>query len=284
MSNLLMSRINSREGGAEMGTERYAIRGGVEGRERLRLLARVMRPFTHGLFDRVGIAEGMACLDAGCGGGDVTFELARRSGPGGRVVGVDLDEIKLGLARDEAATRGLENVDFRQAEIEACDFDSEFDRVYARFLLTHLPDPVAAIARMQRWLKPGGVLAIEDIDFTGHFCYPESAALRRYVELYRQAVQQRGGDPLIGPRVPVLLVDAGFDAVELHVVQPAGISGEVKLLNPVTMENIADAVVADGLASQAEVAQSVTELYDFARSPRTVVSISRVVQTWGRKK
>src|SRR5262245_48174158 len=247
------------------------------------MLARVMRPFTTGLFDRVGIREGMACVDAGCGGGDVTFDLARRTGPAGRVVGIDLDEIKLGLARDEAATLGLANVSFRQAEIGACKFDPEFDVIYSRFLLTHLPDPVAAISRMRTWLRPGGVLIVEDIDFTGHFCHPESPALRRYVELYRQAVQRRGGDPHIGPRVPGLLVDAGFDGVAMHVVQPAGISGEVKLLNAVTMENIADSVVADGLASAAEVEQIIDELYDFGRSPRTVVSISRVVQTWGRK-
>jgi len=266
-----------------MGTERYAIRGGIEGRERLRMLARVMRPFTTGLFDRVGIREGMACVDAGCGGGDVTFDLARRTGPAGRVVGIDLDEVKLGLARTEAAALGLANVSFRQAEIGACRFDPEFDVIYSRFLLTHLPDPVAAIARMRTWLRPGGVLIVEDIDFTGHFCHPESPALRRYVELYRRAVQRRGGDPLIGPRVPGLLVDAGFDGVEMHVVQPAGISGEVKLLNAVTMENIADSVVTDGLASAAEVEQIIDELYDFGRSPRTVVSISRVVQAWGRK-
>ncbi len=262
---------------------RYAIRGGIEGRERLRMLARVMQPFTHALFERIGIREGMACLDAGCGGGDVTFDLARRVGSTGRVVGIDLDQIKLGLARDEATALGLDNVSFRRAEIGACDFDPEFDVIYSRFLLTHLPDPVAAIARMRHWLKPGGMLIVEDIDFTGHFCHPESPALRRYVDLYRQAVQRRGGDPHIGPRVPGLLVDAGFDGVAMHVVQPAGISGQVKLLNAVTMENIADSVIADGLASPAEVEQIVTELYDFARRPRTVVSISRVVQTWGRK-
>jgi SAM-dependent methyltransferase len=265
-----------------MGTERYAIRGGVEGRERLRMLARVMRPFTEGLFERVGIREGMACLDAGCGGGDVTFDLARRTGPAGRVVGIDLDDVKLQLARDECSTLGLANVSFRQVEISTCTFSPEFDVIYSRFLLTHLPDPVGAIVRMQRWLKPGGFLVVEDIDFTGHFCHPESPALRRYVDLYRQAVQRRGGDPHIGPRVPGLLVDAGFDGVAMHVVQPAGISGEVKLLNAVTMENIADSVVADGLASAAEVGQIIDELYEFGRSPRTVVSISRVVQSWGR--
>lgn len=63
----------------------YVIRGGLEGRERLRILSRVMRPTTRSLLKRVGLGQGMACLDVGCGGGDVTFEIARMVGPGGRV-------------------------------------------------------------------------------------------------------------------------------------------------------------------------------------------------------
>jgi SAM-dependent methyltransferase len=265
-----------------MNASRYVIRGGVEGRERLRILARVMQPFTNALFERVSIGPGMACLDAGCGGGDVTFELARRVGPTGRVVGVDLDEIKLDMARQEAATFGFGYVTFHQTDVHAGQFEPEFDVVYARFLLTHLADPAAAIDRMQSWLRPGGMLVVEDIDFTGHFCHPESDTFRRYVELYSHAVKRRGGDPHIGPRLPALLLESGFDLVQMHVVQPAGIEGEVKLVNPLTMENIADSVIAEGLASQAEVDGIIAGLYEFAHSPRTVLSLPRIVQAWGR--
>ena len=93
-----------------MGTGAYVIRGGVEGRERLRLLSAVMGPSTRALLAEVGIAAGAACLDLGCGGGDVTFELARALGPGGRVLGVDLDEIMVDMARREAEEHRLSNV------------------------------------------------------------------------------------------------------------------------------------------------------------------------------
>src|SRR5262245_66225656 len=76
-----------------MTTKRYIIRGGVEGRERLRLLSEVMGPSTRALLAEVGIPAGSACLDVGCGGGDVAFELARAAGPAGRAVGIDFDEI-----------------------------------------------------------------------------------------------------------------------------------------------------------------------------------------------
>jgi len=263
-------------------TGQYVIRGGVAGRERLRLLARVLLPTTQNLLERAGIDSGMNCLDVGCGGGDVSFELARRVGPGGRVVGLDRDEIKLGLARDEARSLALMNVAFHASEIAAFEAELEFDIVYARFLLTHLPSPAEAIARMQTWLRPGGMLVVEDIDFSGHFCHPESPPFRRYLELYIQAARRRGGDPHIGPRLPALLHDAGFSNVSMHVVQPAGFEGEVKLVHPLTMENIAQSVVEDGLASQAEVDQIIADLYEFAHSPRTVASLPRIVQTWGR--
>jgi SAM-dependent methyltransferase len=242
-----------------------------------------MRPTTLGLFDRVGVQSGMACLDAGCGGGDVTFELARLIGARGRVVGMDIDATKLALARREAEARQCGNVEFRNAGIGESELEPEFDVVYARFLLTHLKDAAGAVRKMQQALRPGGIVIVEDIDFRGFFCYPDCPALWRYVALYTQAVQRTGGDPNIGPRLPGMLLESGFDKVHLNVVQPAGLEGEVKLLNPLTMENIADNVLAAGLASRAEVDQAIAELYAYARDPRTVMSLPRVVQAWGSR-
>src|SRR5215470_866804 len=95
----------------------YVIRGGVEGRERLRVIARVMRASSMSMFDRLGLRDGCQCLDVGCGGGDVTLDLARRVGPHGRVVGVDIDEKKLEIARTEARQLGVANVEFRVADV-----------------------------------------------------------------------------------------------------------------------------------------------------------------------
>ena len=59
-------------------TREYVIRGGIPGRERLRILGRVMAPASGALFDRIGLHRGQVCLDVGCGGGDATLEIARR--------------------------------------------------------------------------------------------------------------------------------------------------------------------------------------------------------------
>jgi SAM-dependent methyltransferase len=261
--------------------QHYVIRGGVEGRERLRIMGRVLRPTTQSLFERVGLRPGMACMDIGCGGGDVAFELARLVGRDGTVLGMDIDATKIELAAREAEEQQLGNVEFQHGNIFENDKAPEFDLVYARFLLTHLGDPAEALARMVQALRPGGVVIVEDIDFTGHFCHPHSMAFSRYVELYTQVVQRRGGDPYIGPRVPELLLDTGFERVQMHVVQPAGLDGEVKLVVPLTMENIMDAVLAEGLASKDEGHRVIEELYTFAHNPCTILSLPRIVQAWG---
>ncbi len=259
----------------------YVIRGGIPGRERLRILAGVMAPTTNTLLDRLGDFTGKRCLDAGCGGGDVTRELARRAGPGGHVVGVDLDETKLALCREEAAAHS--NIEFRCARVGEDEIAGPFDLVYSRFLLTHLPDPTIAVRQFHNVLKAGGVIAVEDIDFSGYFAHPFSAAHRKYVDLYQKVVRLRGADPDIGPRLPSLLMQHGFADISVSVVQPMGLTGDVKLMPPITVEAISDAVVAAGLASAEEMAALAQELYADAANPATLCGNPRVVQAWGRR-
>jgi len=224
----------------------------------------------------------MKCLDIGCGGGDVSLDLARLVGNEGRVVGIDRDQVKIELAREEAEN-AFTNAEFQVADILTDDLAGEFDLVFVRFVLTHLPDPDAALRRIRDVLRPGGILIAVDIDFRGYFSYPENAAFHRYVDLYTLLAQRRGGDPHIGPRLPELLVRNGFEQVQFNIVQPAGWEGEVKLLTPITMENMADSLVADGLASNDEVDLLTSELHEYARAPGTIGTTPRIVEAWGQK-
>ncbi len=261
----------------------YAIRGGLQGRERLRVLARVMHESSMSLFDRIRVRDGLACLDVGCGGGDATVELARLVAPEGRAVGIDLDEKKLEIARAEAELKGVTNIEFRVSDIRETSETESFDFVYSRFLLTHLSDPAGAVRAFYRHLRPGGFVGVEDIDFHGHFTYPPSKAFERYHELYCATVMRRGGDPNIGPRLPGLLKECGFESVGVAVVQPIAMEGEAKLINPLTMENIAGAVLEDGLASQEEIDKLIQQLYEFTADPDTIAGVPRVIQSWGRR-
>jgi ubiquinone/menaquinone biosynthesis C-methylase UbiE len=267
--------------GAGLKKSHYIIRGGVAGRERLRVLARGVRLQTLELLDRAGIRPGMTCLDAGCGGGDVSFDLARLVGPTGRVVGVDMDEIKLEMARNEAAQQRLENVEFRHCDVCTTELQENFDLVHARFLLSHLPNPNAAIVNLRKALRPGGVLVTTDTDFRGFFSEPPCPALSRFVELYTETVRRRGGNANLGPRLPRLLREAGFHDVQMNVFQQAN-TDDVRQIVPLTMESISEAVLAEGLATSQEIERVVSELYEFARDPDNVLSSPRGIEAWGR--
>ncbi len=261
----------------------YVIATGRKGRDRLRVLTAILGPSTARLLDDIGVAPGMACLDAGCGGGDVSREFARRVGPSGRVLGIDRDAVGLAIAAAEAAEQNLANVTYQELDVSDLREAASFDVVYARFLLSHLPDPCGALARLIAAVRPGGAIALEDVHFSGHFCYPECPAFSDYVRLYSEVVRAKGADPDIGLRLPLLLKDAGLRDVAMTVVQPAGTEGDVKLINAITMETIAEAVVAAGIAAPEEVDRAVADLYAAARDDRVILSMSRIVQSWGRK-
>jgi SAM-dependent methyltransferase len=263
----------------------YIIRGGPEGRERLRLVARVMAPATTALLDRVGVADDAACLDVGCGGGDVTLELARRACTG-RVVGIDLDDAKLEIARAEAREAGVDNVEYRCEDLQSADLGSGYDLVHARFVLSHLVDPQAAAAALVRALRPGGALVVTDIEKAASLCEPPHRSFHRYIELYSLTARARGVDPDIGPRLPAILANAGCQPVRVNVVQPVGrqpegYEGDVKLTAPVTFESIADAILTLGLAERNDVDAIVDDLYRLAADERTLIGTPRMVQAWG---
>jgi precorrin-6B methylase 2 len=269
--------------GSETSKPSYIIRGGAAGRERLRVLAGIHRLSTLNLLQRVGVQPGMVCLDVGCGGGDVSVELARLVAPNGRVVAIDLDEVKIDIARGEAAAQQISNVDFQVANLDNCVLGEEFDVAHARFVLSHLRNPKEVLTKIRTALKPGGVVVVADTNFHGLFSQPESPAVQRYVKLYTETLKRRNGDADIGLRLPELLSRAGFENIHLGVVQHAGLSGDTKLITPMTLENIADALIAEGVAPRAEVERILVELYDFARDPNTILSGPRIIETWARR-
>jgi SAM-dependent methyltransferase len=262
---------------------RYIIRGGVEGKKRLEVLARVMWPTTSRVLEEAGLAPGMTCLDLGCGGGDVALQLATLVGPTGQVVGQDMDETKLDLARQLATRLALANVQFRRSDVQAWVEESQYDCIYCRFLLTHLPDPPRLLRQMLRAVRPGGVAVVEDVDFGGHFCHPPCAGFDAYVRLYRAAAARQGADADIGPKLYGMLLDAGWRDVRVNVVQPTFASGEGKQIAVLTLINIADSLLDEKLVTEPELQSALDDLTRFTEDSRTLVSLPRVFQLWGRR-
>jgi SAM-dependent methyltransferase len=110
--------------------------------------------------DRLHLQPGEHVLDLGCGTGRTTLALASRVAPDGRALGVDIAADMLARARQHAASAGVENVDFVQADVQAQALgDAGFDAAYSRFGVMFFADPVAAFAAVHRSLGRAGVLS-----------------------------------------------------------------------------------------------------------------------------
>ena len=112
--------------------------------------------------DLAGVPAGGRALDVCCGTGDLALLLARRVGPGGRVVGVDFTPEMLEIAGRRAASSGYGEVcRFVAGDAQAVPFpDDTFDAVTVGFGIRNVGHPEHALREWRRVLRPGGRLAV----------------------------------------------------------------------------------------------------------------------------
>ena len=114
----------------------------------------------HRLVADARLRAGMQVLDLGSGSGYPAILDAEIVGPSGSVIGLDLAEQMLAVARRKATALGLANVTFRTADVTTLPFEANsFDAVTSRFCLMFLPEIPNATAEIARILRPGGWVA-----------------------------------------------------------------------------------------------------------------------------
>lgn len=263
--------------------QRYVIRGGREGYERLKALAGGRRDDTADLLNRVGVHPGWRCLDVGCGTGDVTFEIARMVGEDGKVVGLDIDPVKLGLARNEAAQIGLQNIEFRTIDVNDWTEPLGYDLVYCRFLLQHLSQPLDMLSRMWAAVKSGGTLVVEDADFEGLHCEPSNEGFEFYARTYPSTVARYGGDASLGRKLFRLFLRAGIADPHVKLVQRVDATGLVKRMPLLTLQATAESMVDGGLATADSIQSAIASLEAFTDDPTTIIGSPRIYQVWSRR-
>jgi SAM-dependent methyltransferase len=180
-------------------------------------------PLGRAAMDKAAIRSGERALDVGCGCGDTTLELARRVGPTGFVVGLDVSAPMLAEATTRAHDAGSSNARFSNSDAQTHRFSSgAFDVAFSRFGVMFFADPARAFANLGRALRPGGRFAFvcwQALDRNPWMGVPMKAAAR-------EIPFPPPADPLApGPfafadpdRVRRILTEAGFTniAIDAH--------------------------------------------------------------------
>jgi ubiquinone/menaquinone biosynthesis C-methylase UbiE len=168
--------------------------------------SRLTAPVSERMLELAGLSPGMRVLDLATGRGEPAIRAAARVGPLGHVVGVDISDSLLRMAKERAAREGLSNLDLRVGDAEVLEGipASHFDVATVRWGLMYLTEPLKALAGIRRALLPGGVLVaalLAEPERTSYYTLP-----RRLLEAYRRL-------PASDPDAPGPFRYAGLDRI-----------------------------------------------------------------------
>lgn len=163
---------------------------------------------------RLRIDRGARVLDVGCGMGQLSRAIARAAGTPGRVVGIERSRAQIDEGRRQAQEAGEDNlVDVREGDAASPPLrDDEwgtFDVAHARFILEHVAEPASVVRAMVKAVRPGGRIVLEDDDHDVLRFHPAIPEFETAWRAYMRAYEAVGNDPLIGRKLPALLVEAG---------------------------------------------------------------------------
>ena len=164
----------------------------------------------------------LTLLDVGAGSGTITASLAKYLPPAGHITAVDLSPeiISRAAAHAQQIPGAAAKTTFRAPvsvyELADTFGEAAFDVVHAHQMLCHLDAPVEALREMLRVVKPGGVVAVREIDMRTWSMYPDTAVMRRWREVQLASHEAAGGSVMAGPSLVAWAMEAGARRGEIE--------------------------------------------------------------------
>jgi SAM-dependent methyltransferase len=225
------------------------------------------------------LRAGMRVLDCGCGPGSITLGLAAAVAPG-EVIGLDIEPVQIERAHALAAAERMENLRFQTGDVYALPFpDAAFDVVNANSLLSHLSVPVRALREFRRVLRPGGIVAVRDSDWSTLILEPATPVLDLLRPLRIRIYAHQGSDAAYARHQRRLLLEAGFAYAECYpTAHPAsgGTPDSVRAYARAMRDHLlvnADGIVAAGMADAVTVEALDTELLAWSERADATVAL-----------
>ena len=157
------------------------------------------------------VKKGQHLLDVGSGAGTITCDFVHLVD---KVTALEMDEEAIGVTRAEAERRGVQ-LEYSIGDIHSLPFaDNTFDVVHAHQVLQHVGDPIQALKELRRVVKPGGIVAARDSDYSAYTWYPSDPKLDEWRDLYLSITRSNGGEPDAGRRLLDWAQQAGFTQIE----------------------------------------------------------------------
>lgn len=265
-------------------TQHYILATGGKDAKRLRLLHDVYGPGTESMLRRIGLHPGLRVVEIGCGTGNTACWVAERLGSGGSVLAVDVSTEQIKQARRQAERRNLNNIEFQVANAYSPRLpEGTFDLAYCRLVLMHLHRPADALAAMRALVRPGGVVACEEMDLSCWLCDPPAEAMTRFFELNIALGERQREDFSLGLSLHRLFREVGFARPEVGSNFALAVRGEQKRLLGMTFDEFAPELVQEQLASQEEVDRISASLMSLADDETTLFGFPLVVQVWATR-
>lgn len=218
--------------------------------ERLRLIEVTHDPITFNLLNPLDLT-GYRCLEVGAGAGSVAAWLGDRVGSRGTVTAVDINP-RFIVSQDKV---NVIQGDIIQLELEP----NSYDLVHSRFVFIHIPQYQQALRNVIDALKPGGILLIEEPDFsisrlaTG-IETEDIETVARVVEASHQMFRQQGKNPFFGLSVPSLFQQAGLKQVRVQTFMPLAKGGEniVKIMK-LSVQHLTETLISTGATTHQDI-------------------------------
>jgi len=251
----------------------------------------ILRPSTERMLRAAGIHEGMRVLDVGCGVGNVTLQLSRFVGPKGSVVGVDVDSGAIDVARGRAITEGLTNCEFRVEDARNYHADPLFDAAVGRLVLMYTSDPTAALKSIAERVRPGGVVAFQELDLEYAGMSWESTPLFAQVrKMIVAAFKRSGARTNLGTELFERMRDAGLEPDSSPIAEMLlrmGQSAFAARRWVTSVRGMLPRVIDYGIATEAQVDIDTLERRLLEEAARTGVVLplwTLIVAQWARKR